>query len=70
MHVQVQVRGRVQATMHFVTRVPAQHITYVVVLDCVPVADTEVPPVCPRCTPLHLGDEAGMRAAEVSNTKA
>ena len=27
--------------------VPAQHINYVVVLDCVPVADAEVPPVCP-----------------------
>ena len=68
MHVQVQVR--VQATMYLVTSVPAQHITYVAMLDCVPVADAGVPPVCPRCPPLHLGDGAGMRAVEVSNTKA
>ena len=62
---------RVQATMYLVTSVPAQHITYVVMLDCVPVADAGgTPPVRPRCSPLHLVDVAGMRAVEVSNTKA
>ena len=40
----VQVQVRVQATMYLVTSVPAQHITYVVMLDCVPVADARVPP--------------------------
>ena len=66
MHVQVQVR--VQVTMYLVTSVPAQHITYVVMLDCVPVADAGVPLVCSCCPPLHLGDGAGMRAGELSNT--
>ena len=43
----VQVQVRVQATMYLVTSVPAQHITYVFMLDCVPVADAGVPPRLP-----------------------
>ena len=39
-------------------------------IDYVPVADAGVPPVPPRCPPLHLGDGAGMRAGELSHTKA
>ena len=47
MHVQLQVR--VQATMYLVTSVPVQHITYVVMLDCVPVADASSAPVALPC---------------------
>ena len=66
----VQVQVWVQATMYW-TSVPAQHITFVVMFDCVPVADAGVlPPVRPPCPPLHLVDVAGVKAAEVSNTNA
>ena len=49
-------------TMCLVTSVLAHHTIYVVVLDCIPVADVGVPPVCP-CRPLlHHGDGAGVNA--------
>ena len=57
-------------TTYLVTSVPVHHITYVVVLDCIPAADVGVPPVCPCCPLLHHGDGAGVNAGEVSNTKA
>ena len=42
----------------------------VVLLKCIPVADVGVSPVRP-CRPLlHHGDEAGVNAGEVSNTRA
>ena len=57
-------------TMYLVTSVLAHHTIYVVVLDCIPVADVGVPPICP-CRPLlHHGDGAGVNAGEVSNTRA
>ena len=44
----VQVQVRVQATM-YQTSVPAQHIIFVVMFDCVPVADAGVPPLALPC---------------------
>ena len=49
----------------------AQHISFGVMFDCVPVVDAGVPPlVRPPCPTLHLVDVAGVRVVEVSNTNA
>ena len=41
-------------TMYLVKSVPAHYITYVVVLDCVPVADAGYPPSAPVALPCIL----------------
>ena len=57
---------RVQVQVHVQVQVQVQVHVQVQVLYSVPVADVEVPPVCPRCTPLPAGACSGNGALLLS----